>query len=238
MTDLFTTQAIASLITLTAMEIVLGIDNIVFISIVAGKLPAALQARARNVGIVLALLFRMGLLLTITWIMGLTAPWLTLWGWELTGQEAILLGGGLFLVAKAAHEIFDMMEDNEAARVAKRRPASFLVTVLQIVLIDLVFSLDSVITAVGMSRQLVIMTIAMIGAVLFMMSSARLVSGFIGRHPSIKVLALSFLLLIGVMLIAEATGSPIPRGYIYFAMAFALGVEGLNMRFRKKRAAR
>ncbi len=235
MSELLTGEALTSLVMLTFMEIVLGIDNIVFISILTGKLPPARQASARTIGLALALFMRVGLLLTLSWIMRLTAPLFTALGHDFSGRDLILLGGGIFLVGKATHEIYDKLEVDHHADPAARRAASFAWTIAMILLLDVVFSLDSVITAVGMARQLPIMVAAIVIAIGVMLVSAGRISDFINRHPSMKILALSFLLLIGVMLIAEGTGRHVEKGYIYVAMAFSLFVELLNMRFRTKR---
>jgi predicted tellurium resistance membrane protein TerC len=223
-----------SLLTLTAMEIVLGIDNIVFISILTGKLPPAQQPTARNLGLTLALVLRLALLFAISWVMGLTSPLFTVVGESFSGRELILLGGGLFLVAKATHEIHDKLEVAHAERKPGRGATAFWLILAQILALDIVFSLDSVITAVGMARHVAVMVIAMVVAVGVMLVFARRIGDFVNRHPSMKMLALSFLLLIGVMLVAEGMGQHIAKGYIYFAMAFSLGVELLNMRLRKK----
>jgi predicted tellurium resistance membrane protein TerC len=231
-------QTYLSLLTLTLMEIVLGIDNIVFISILAGKLPKERQAAARSLGLTLALGMRLGLLFAISWVMSLTEPLFSVYGKAFSGRDLILLGGGLFLVAKATHEIYEKLEvEQEAPPTDKASGARmFGLIILQILLLDIVFSLDSVITAVGMAQHLSVMVIAMVLAVGFMLVFAGRIGSFVNDHPSMKILALSFLLLIGVMLIAEGTGKHIGKGYIYFAMAFSLGVELLNMRFRKKKA--
>jgi predicted tellurium resistance membrane protein TerC len=231
-------QTYLSLLTLTLMEIVLGIDNIVFISILAGKLPSHQQAPARTLGLSLALGMRLALLFAISWVMGLTEPLFAAFGMEFSGRDLILLGGGLFLVAKATHEIYEKLEvppdDANANKPSGARMFGFII--VQILLLDIVFSLDSVITAVGMAQHLSVMVIAMVLAVAFMLVFAGRIGNFVNDHPSMKILALSFLLLIGVMLVAEGTGKHIGKGYIYFAMAFSLGVELLNMRFRKRKA--
>lgn len=231
-------EAWVSLATLAAMEIVLGIDNIVFLTILAGRLPPAQQPRARKLGLAFALLTRLGLLFAITWVMGLTAELFRAFGHPVSGRELILLGGGLFLIGKATFEIHDKLEVEhaEAQRVPSGR-ATFWLTIVQIAVLDIVFSLDSVITAVGMAQHLPIMVAAMIVAVAVMMVFAGVVGDFVERHPTVKMLALSFLILIGVMLVAEGFGHHIEKGYIYFAMAFALGVELLNLRMRKARRA-
>jgi len=226
-----------SLLTLTLMEIVLAIDNIVFISILTGKLPKEKQGMARTLGLSLALVLRLGLLFAISWVMGLTQPLFSVLDHGFSGRDLILLGGGLFLVAKATHEIYDKLEvPHEPVPGARAGSKFFGLIILQILLLDIVFSLDSVITAVGMAQHLSVMVIAMVIAVGFMLVFAGKIGDFVNAHPSMKILALSFLLLIGVMLVAEGTGRHVGKGYIYFAMAFSLAVELLNMRFRKKRA--
>jgi len=225
-----------SLLTLTAMEIVLGIDNVVFVSILTGKLPPAQQPLARRLGLSLALVLRLALLFAISSVMGLTAPLLTVVGTTFSGRDLILLGGGLFLVAKATHEIYDKLEVAHEAQAGARGTPAFGLILLQILALDVVFSLDSVITAVGMAQHVFVMVIAMLVAVGVMLVFARRIGDFVNRHPSMKILALSFLLLIGVMLIGEGMGQHIGKGYIYFAMAFSLGVELLNMRLRKQLA--
>ncbi len=235
MLALLTADNFIALVTLTAMEIVLGIDNVVFLAILVGRLPAGQQAFARRLGLTLALCIRIGLLLAITWVMGLTAPLFSVLGRSVSGRDLILLGGGLFLIAKATWEIYDKVEGERGeARAGGGRRAFVLVLVL-ILLLDIVFSLDSVITAVGMANEVWIMVIAMVLAMLVMLVSAGGVNGFVNRHPSVKILALSFLLLIGVMLVAEGMDTHVNKGYIYFAMAFSLFVEMLNLRYRKKR---
>jgi predicted tellurium resistance membrane protein TerC len=237
MPALLSFDALLGLATLTLMEIVLGIDNIVFIAILVARLPASQQELARRVGLVLALGIRVLLLLTISWIMGLTRPLLTLGDVELSGRSLILLAGGLFLMFKATREVYEKVEGEPHERRRAKQRAAFGWVVLQILVLDIVFSLDSVITAVGMANQLSVMIIAMVLAMLVMLASAGAVSGFVERHPSIKILALAFLLLIGVMLVAEGMGTHVPKGYVYFAMAFSLFVEMLNMRYRRRRAA-
>lgn len=222
-----------ALATLTALEIVLGIDNVVFISILAGKLPPAQQARARRLGLGLAMFIRIGLLFSIAWIIRLTAPLFSVLEQEISGRDLILLVGGLFLLAKSTHEIHQKLE-GEAGEISTRTAASFSGVIVQILLLDVVFSLDSVITAVGMVDQIAVMVAAVVIAVGFMLVFAGPISGFVERHPTVKVLALSFLILIGFALIAEGLDQHIPKGYIYFAMAFSLGVEMLNLRLRRK----
>jgi predicted tellurium resistance membrane protein TerC len=221
-----------ALLTLTVLEIVLGIDNIIFISILAGKLPEAQQARARRTGLALAMLMRIGLLLSLTWIMRLTAPLFAVLGHPISGRDLILIGGGLFLIAKSTFEIHDKLE-GERGHANPRGRVTFGAVIGQIVMLDIVFSLDSVITAVGMARHVGVMIAAVVIAVGVMMLAARGVSDFVHRHPTVKMLALSFLLLIGVALLADGLGQHISKGYIYFAMGFSVFVEMLNLRIRK-----
>ena len=231
----FTADALVALVTLSALEIVLGIDNVVFIAIVTARLPAARQALARRTGLVLALGVRIGLLFAISWMMGLTAPLFAIAGHAISGRDLILLGGGLFLIFKATWEIYDKLEADHPAERESAGRSTFALVLVQILLLDVVFSLDSVITAVGMAQDVWIMVTAMVIAMLVMVLSAGAVGGFVERHPSVKILALAFLLLIGVMLVADGMGQHVPKGYIYFAMAFSLFVELLNMRYRKSR---
>jgi predicted tellurium resistance membrane protein TerC len=227
-------QAWIGLLTLTILEIVLGIDNIVFISILSGRLPAATRARARFSGLALAMIMRILLLLSLSWIMRLTHPLLAFGSFSLTGRALILVAGGLFLLAKSTSEIHHRLEEKDEAGFVRAAP-SFASVLVQILLLDIVFSLDSVITAVGMVDEIAVMIIAIILAVVVMMVFAERVSGFIERHPTIKMLALSFLLLIGMNLVADGVGFHIPKGYTYFAMAFSLFVEMLNLKLRKPR---
>jgi predicted tellurium resistance membrane protein TerC len=224
-------QAWIALVTLTSLEIVLGIDNIIFISILAGRLPEAQQNRARVLGLAVAMLSRVALLLSIRWVMRLTAPLITV-GREFSGRDMILVAGGLFLLGKATSEIHARLEGEEDQAKGRRAGVTFAGVIVQIMLLDVVFSLDSVITAVGMVDQISIMVIAVIVAVAFMMVFSGTVSDFVHRHPTVKMLALAFLLMIGVTLIAEGFGQHIPKGYIYFAMAFSVFVEMLNLRVR------
>jgi predicted tellurium resistance membrane protein TerC len=219
--------------TLTALEIVLGIDNIIFISILVGRLPKEQQARGRTIGLALAMLTRIALLLSITWVMGLSADLFTILGQGISGRDLILIGGGLFLLAKSTLEIHTSLEGEEHEHDVKGR-ATFLAVITQIAIIDIVFSLDSVITAVGMADHVQVMIAAVIVAVLVMMFLAGPISDFVDRHPTIKMLALSFLILIGVALVGEGFGFHIPKGYVYFAMAFSVVVEMLNIRMRKQ----
>ena len=224
-----------ALLTLTALEIVLGIDNVVFVSILAGKLPSGQRERARKVGMFLAMFIRIALLLSITWVMGLTSPLVHVFSRGITGRDVILIVGGLFLIAKSTHEIHMKLEGDEE-HAAAGRSASFAGIITQILLLDIVFSLDSVITAVGMVEHVAVMITAVVIAVAVMMLSASVVSEFVEKHPTVKMLALSFLLLIGVSLLGEGTGQHIPKGYIYFAMGFSLFVEAINLRVRAKRS--
>jgi predicted tellurium resistance membrane protein TerC len=231
--------SITALITLTAMEIVLGIDNIIFIAILVGRLPKHQQAKMRNLGISLALVLRIVLLFSISWIMTLQTPLFTIADHIFSGRDLILLGGGLFLLAKSTFEIHHKIEGDPLVHLSKAENITpkfnkSRMMLLQILMLDIVFSLDSVITAVGMANQISIMVIAMVIAMVVMLLSAGKISSFVEKHPTIKILALSFLLLIGVMLMAEGMGAHISKGYIYFAMTFSLTVEMLNMRFRKK----
>jgi predicted tellurium resistance membrane protein TerC len=221
-----------ALATLTALEIVLGIDNVVFISILAGKLPPDQQAKARRVGLGLAMFMRIALLLSLSWIIRLTAPLFSVLGQEISGRDLILLLGGLFLLAKSTHEIHGKLEGEEG-HASTRVHATFGSVIVQILLLDIVFSLDSVITAVGMVDTIGVMVAAVVIAVGFMLVFAGPISSFVERHPTMKMLALSFLLLIGMALVAEAFDQHIPKGYLYFAMAFSLLVEILNLRLRR-----
>jgi predicted tellurium resistance membrane protein TerC len=229
-------QAWIGFATLTVLEIILGIDNIVFISILVEKLPENVQAKARRLGLALAMLTRILLLLSLSWIIRLTAPLFTVVGQEISGRDLVLILGGLFLLAKSTHEIHGSLEGEEGAASARVRP-SFRSVLIQILLLDIVFSLDSVITAVGMVDEVAIMIAAVILAVGFMMLFSGAISRFVTQHPTVKMLALSFLMLIGVTLIGEGFDQHIPKGYIYFAMAFSVTVEILNLRARKKRTA-
>jgi predicted tellurium resistance membrane protein TerC len=227
-------QAWIAFLTLVALEIVLGIDNIIFISILSGKLPAEQQARARYIGLGLALILRVILLFSLSWVIGLTAPLFTVLNQEISGRDLILLAGGLFLLGKATFEIHESLE-GEAGHAARSAGASFVSIIIQILLLDAVFSLDSVITAIGMVDDVSIMIAAVVVAIAFMMFFAAPVGAFVGRHPTIKMLALSFLLLIGLTLIVEAFDVHVPKGYIYFAMGFSVFVEMLNIRLRKSK---
>jgi predicted tellurium resistance membrane protein TerC len=226
-------EAWVGLLTLTVLEIVLGIDNIIFISILAGKLPAEQQERARRVGLLGAMATRIALLAALAWIIRLTTPLFAVVGREFSGRDLILLAGGLFLLAKSTHEIHESLE-GESGRGNPRGRASFAAVVGQIMVLDMVFSLDSVITAVGMARHLAVMITAVVLAVGVMMFAAAPISGFVHRHPTVKMLALSFLLIIGVSLVADGLGQHIHKGYIYFAMGFSVFVEALNLRVRAR----
>jgi predicted tellurium resistance membrane protein TerC len=225
-------QAWVALLTLTALELILGIDNIVLIAVLTGRLPAERQPLARRVGLALAMLLRILLLLTMTWIMRLTAPLFAAFGNEISGRDLILIGGGLFLLVKGTREIHHKLEDGPDAGVPVRT-ATFATVLLQIAVLDIVFSLDSVITAVGMAEHIPVMVLAIVIAVLVMMAMAEPISAFVEKHPTVKILALSFLLLVGVALVADGLDHHIPRGYIYFALAFSTGVEALNLRGRR-----
>lgn len=228
-------EAWIALGTLTALEIVLGIDNIIFLSILVGRLPRDQRAFARKMGLGLAMIARLALLFSISWVMGLTEPWFTLFNQAISGRDLVLIGGGLFLLAKATHEIhssLEGMEDQGTAVVA----ASLGMVLMQIAILDVVFSLDSVITAVGLAEHVSIMAIAIMLAVAVMLMAAKPIGDFVDEHPTIKMLALSFLILVGVTLMVEGFDVHVPKGYIYFAMAFSVAVEMLNIRIRKMRA--
>ena len=234
MTELFSFEALSALVTLSAMEIVLGIDNIVFISILVGRVPEDKRERTRKLGIFLALFMRLILLFTITWIMGLSAPLFEVFSKTFSGRDLILLVGGLFLLAKSTFEIHHKVEGSPDQEIQQMTGLAAKFILVQIILLDLVFSLDSVITAVGMANQIMIMVLAMIIAMIVMLFSAKAIGQFVENNPTVKILALAFLLLIGVMLVVEGMGEHINKGYIYFAMAFSLSVEILNMRYRRK----
>jgi predicted tellurium resistance membrane protein TerC len=233
MQELFTADALIGLLTLTALEIVLGVDNVIFISILASKLPADQQNRARTVGLALAMITRILLLLSLSWIATLTGELFSVFGFGVSGRDLILLGGGLFLVAKATYEIHEKLE-GEPGHSETRVGPSFNAVIFQILLLDIVFSLDSVITAVGMVDQIPIMIAAVVIAVGVMLFAAKSISDFVNRHPTVKMLALAFLILIGVNLLAEGLHQHIPKGYTYFAMAFSVFVEMLNLRLRRQ----
>jgi len=228
-------QAWVALATLTALEIVLGVDNIIFISILVGRLPAAQRQRARVLGLALAMGTRIALLLSLAYMMRLTASLFSVLGEAISGRDLILIGGGLFLLGKSTMEIHSSLEGPEEHQI-RGRAAGFLSTLVQIALIDIVFSLDSVITAVGMASHIPVMVLAIVLAVVVMMFAARPIGDFVDTHPTIKMLALSFLILVGVALIGEGLDLHIPKGYIYFAMAFSVAVEMLNLRVRRRAA--
>jgi predicted tellurium resistance membrane protein TerC len=228
-----TSEGILALVTLTFLEIILGVDNVIFISILSGKLPRAQQPKARRAGLLAAMVMRIALLLTIAWIIRLTAPLFSAFGRDISGRDLILIGGGLFLLGKATLEIHDRLEGEEGHGSA-RVPPSFAAVIGQIMLLDIVFSLDSVITAVGMAKDVAVMIAAVVLAVAGMIFSAEPISAFVNRHPTVKVLALSFLLLIGLSLIGDGLGMHVPKGYIYFAMGFSVFVEMINLRVRAR----
>jgi len=232
-----TAEGWAALLTLTVLEIVLGIDNIIFIAIVAGKLPHGKRERARRLGLFLAMFIRIALLMSIVWVMSLTRPLTVLFGLELSGRSLILAGGGLFLIFKSTREIHENLEGEDTDRAPHRQAASFPGVIIQILLLDIVFSLDSVITAVGMAEFVSIMIAAIVIAVFAMLFASTAIAEFVERHPTVKMLALAFLLLIGLSLIAEGFGQHVPKGYIYFAMGFSVFVEAINLRVRSKAEA-
>jgi predicted tellurium resistance membrane protein TerC len=232
MDALFTSSGLVALITLTFLEIVLGVDNVIFISILSSKLPGSQQGPARRIGLLAAMGMRILLLLSIVWIIRLTTPLFVILGRPISGRDLILMGGGLFLLAKATTEIHERLEGEEGHSTARVRP-SFAAVITQIAVLDIVFSLDSVITAVGLAEEITIMVTAVILAVCVMMFSAGPISAFVNRHPTVKILALSFLLLIGIALVGEGLGMHIPKGYIYFAMGFSVFVELINQRVRR-----
>jgi predicted tellurium resistance membrane protein TerC len=227
-----TSEGLLALVTLTFLEIVLGVDNVIFISILSGKLPPSSQRKARRTGLVAAMFMRIGLLLSIAWIVKLTTPLFTLLGQDISGRDLIMLGGGLFLIGKATVEIHDRLEGEEDHHASSRKTPTFAAVIVQIMLLDIVFSLDSVITAVGMANDVSIMVAAVCSSVGIMMFAAEPISRFVSEHPTVKVLALSFLLLIGVSLIGDGLALHVPKGYIYFAMGFSVCVEMINLRVR------
>lgn len=226
-------EILTAFLTLTALELVLGIDNIVFLTILAGKLPVEQQARARTIGLGLAMFLRIGLLFTLSWLVGLTDPWFSVFGEEISGRDLILLVGGLFLVAKSTTEIHNKIEGEGVEADSTRKSSGFWSVIAQILALDIVFSLDSVITAVGMVNNLNVMVAAVVVSVGVMMFFAKPVGDFVDKHPTVKMLALSFLLMIGLSLLAESFDHHIPKGYIYFSMAFSCLVETLNLKARK-----
>ncbi|ALO24813.1 MULTISPECIES: TerC family protein [Leptospira] len=235
--ELLTLDKVVAILTLTLMEIVLGIDNIVFLSIVSGKLPKNKQNQARNLGLTLALGFRIGLLFAVSWIASLTAPLVTIADFAISGRDLIMLGGGLFLIAKSTSEIHGKVEGIEE-EMPKKEKISFWGVILQLILLDIIFSVDSIVTAVGLSGQFQVMVAAVVLSMIVMLVFSGTVSDFINEHPTMKVLALSFLIMIGAMLFADGLHFHIPKGYVYFSMAFSLGVELINMRIRKANSKR
>ena len=233
MEALFSAEGIVSLLTLTFLEIVLGIDNIVFISITAGRLPPADQGKARNIGLLLALIVRIGLLFAVSWIIGLKNPFVSLGEFDLSFRDLILILGGLFLLGKSTSEIHAKLEGSEE-EMHDAAVISFGGAILQIILLDVVFSLDSIITAVGLVNEILIIVIAIVISLVVMLIFAKKISDFINNHPAMKLLAVSFLMMIGLVLVVEGLHVHIPKGYVYFAMAFSLGIEMLNMKIRKK----
>lgn len=222
--------------TLTALELVLGIDNIIFISILCDKLPRETRELARRIGLGMAMFMRIGLLFLLSWIIGLVEPLFSILGKEISGRDLILIGGGVFLLWKSTHEINHLLE-GQTGSASSAVQATFAAVIIQIAVIDMVFSLDSIITAVGMVDEIAVMIAAVIASVALMMVFARQIGDFVSAHPSIKMLALAFLVVVGLVLVADGFGHHVPKGYVYFAMAFSLGVELLNIRSRKRRAA-
>ena len=233
---IFSPEAWLALATLTALEIVLGIDNIIFITILVGRLPENKRTFARRMGLILAMLTRLALLFSIAWVVTLKEPWFTIFAQEISGKDIIMIGGGLFLIAKATHEIHMSLVGTEEIRTVGK-VMSLSKILLEISLLDIIFSLDSVITAVGLAQYISIMAIAIVISVIIMMFAAESIGKFVDTHPTIKMLALSFLIMVGFTLIAEGFDVHVPKGYIYFAMLFSVGVEMLNLRVRKKQAA-
>ena len=237
LSNIFSVAGLISLVTLVVMEIVLGIDNIIFVSILAGKLPHNQQEKARKVGLTLALLIRIALLFGITWIIGSTKDLFVIAGNGFSGRDLILMAGGLFLISKSTSEIHTKVLGEEDHKSTKEKKLNFQSAIIQIVLLDIVFSFDSILTAVGLVNDVWIMIIAVIISMLVMLAASKSISDFVNKHPTIKMLALSFLLMIGLLLVVEAFDVHVPKGYVYFAMAFSLIVELLNMRMRKKNKA-
>ncbi|MBW0435824.1 TerC family protein [Leptospira yasudae] len=235
--ELLTLDKVVAVLTLTLMEIVLGIDNIVFLSIVSGKLPKSQQNQARNLGLILALGFRIGLLFAVSWLASLTSPLLTVADFGISGRDLIMLGGGLFLIAKSTSEIHGKVEGiEEDDSKSKKEKISFWGVIVQLIILDIIFSVDSIVTAVGLSGQFQVMVAAVVLSMVVMLIFSGTVSDFINEHPTMKVLALAFLIMIGAMLFADGLHFHIPKGYVYFSMAFSLGVELINMKIRKASA--
>ena len=233
--ELLSISGVISLLTLTLMEIILGIDNIIFISILASKLPKEQQSKARTIGLSLAFVFRVGLLTGISWLVGLQKPLLTIMSFELSGRDLILLGGGLFLLANTTTEIHSKIEgDEDEDNISGKKVLSLSSAILQIILLDIIFSFDSILTAVGLARNIIIMVLAVFFSLLIMLRFAKYIGDYVESHPTIKMLALSFLMMIGVLLVLEALHQEVPKAYVYFAMGFSLAVEFLNMRIREK----
>jgi predicted tellurium resistance membrane protein TerC len=233
---IYSPEAWIALLTLTTLEIVLGIDNIIFLTIIVSRMPAEQRGPGRVLGLGLAMLTRIALLLSITWVMRLKSELFSAFGHGVTGRDLILIGGGLFLLAKSTQEIHQSLEGAEEQSVKERSASNFVMTLIQIAVIDIVFSLDSVITAVGLAKDIPVMVLAIMIAVFIMMGASKSIGDFVERHPTIKMLALSFLILVGATLVAEGAGFEFPRGYVYFAMAFSVSVEMLNLRLRKREA--
>jgi predicted tellurium resistance membrane protein TerC len=229
-------QVWVAFVTLTALELVLGIDNVIFISILVDRLPGAQRERARRIGLFLAMFMRIGLLIVLSWLVGLTAPLFSVLGKGISGRDIILISGGLYLLCKSTHEIHQLLEGTDGEALSAVR-APFTAIILQIIVIDIVFSLDSIITAIGMVDNVAVMIAAVVASVGMMLLFASAIGRFVSGHPTIKMLALSFLLVVGIALVAEGLGQKVPKGYIYFAMAFSVAVEMLNLRMHKKRAA-
>lgn len=233
--SLLSVEGLISLLTLTLLEIVLGIDNVIFISIIAGKLPKNQQKRARTIGLMLALVIRVALLFGISWIIGLTKPLFTLFGFGATVRDIILFSGGLFLLAKSTTELFEKTETHEEEQKKQKKNITIKMAIIQIVLLDIVFSFDSILTAVGLVSQVLIMIVAVIISLIIMLIFSEVVSNFINNHPSVKVLALAFLIMIGTLLVLDSFHQEVPKGYVYFSLAFSLFVEIINLKLKKKK---
>lgn len=234
--SLFSVEGLISLLTLTLLEIVLGIDNVIFISIIAGKLPKNQQKKARTIGLMLALIIRVGLLFAISWIIGLTKPLFTVFGFGATVRDLILFSGGIFLLAKSTTELFEKTESHDDENGKNKKSMSIKMAIIQIVMLDIVFSFDSILTAVGLVDHVIIMIVAVIISLIIMLIFSEVVSNFINNHPSVKVLALAFLIMIGTLLVLDAFHEEVPKGYVYFSLAFSLFVELINLKLKKKKA--